>query len=195
MKTNTDILSVLNAISQIANSAKDGALDQAGDPILVGLRREEGNPIVDSRVIDGFSIALHGNCMKVTYNTDLPLQAVHNPKFEDEMVSYIDNIVSFMKKEFKKLTGKELSLSAKGDPVVTVEPVSRLRSSIKTVKHFDVKNLKDIKIDNDREMLPLKDWIGANKQAKAKNHGAEYDKDFDNFDPFKLKTKASKPND
>ena len=47
---------IVNAISQVLANTYDGALDESGEPVKIGLRREEGNPLIDHRVMDGFGI-------------------------------------------------------------------------------------------------------------------------------------------
>ena len=54
------VLEIVRGISQALSNTHDGALDENGDPIKIGLRREEGVPILDERVIDGFKVCLYG---------------------------------------------------------------------------------------------------------------------------------------
>ena len=44
-------LEVIRGLAQAAASSYDGALDKDGEPITLGLKREEGNPITDSRTL------------------------------------------------------------------------------------------------------------------------------------------------
>ena len=48
---NNDILDIVRGISSAAALGYDGALDSDGQPIKIGLKREEGDPILDKRVI------------------------------------------------------------------------------------------------------------------------------------------------
>ena len=43
-------LEIIDCISQVLSNTYDGALDESGEPIKIGLRREEGNPLTDHRV-------------------------------------------------------------------------------------------------------------------------------------------------
>lgn len=193
MKSNTEILSVLNALSVIANGAKDGARNLNGDKIEIGLRREEGCPIRDSRVMDGFSVQISGDKLKLTYNTDVMMKDLHDKKFEEEILSYVDKVASFLKKEFKSLTGKELSLSECCEPIVYVQPISRIRTSVKATKTFEVKNLKDTSIDNERPAPDLKDWLTASRKNAAKARNVDNFENLGNeFDPFKMKARTEK---
>ena len=45
------VLEVIKGLNQAAANAYDGALDESGEPLKVGLSREEGHPIIDSPVI------------------------------------------------------------------------------------------------------------------------------------------------
>ena len=58
-------LEIIRGISQAAANAYDGARDENGDPISIGLKREEGDPITDSRIMDGFGVRLHGDLLKI----------------------------------------------------------------------------------------------------------------------------------
>ena len=93
-------LEIVRGISSVLGSkSHDGALDDDGNPVVIGLKREEGHPINDSRVMDGFKVKLSGDKLCVTYQTDVKLPEVHDPKFESDMESMIANIVKFLKKK------------------------------------------------------------------------------------------------
>ena len=65
-------LEIINGISQVLSKGYDGALDENDEPLKVGLKREEGNPLVDSRVIDGFGVKFEsGNCLCITYSSEI----------------------------------------------------------------------------------------------------------------------------
>ena len=82
-------LEIIRGISQAAANGYDGALDDKGEPISIGLKREEGNPITDSRVMDGFSVKMHGDLLKLTYQSEIKLRDVHDKNFE----SYIEQTI------------------------------------------------------------------------------------------------------
>ena len=60
-------LEIINGISQVLAKNYDGALDENDEPLKVGLKREEGNPLIDPRVIDGFGVKFEGNKLCITY--------------------------------------------------------------------------------------------------------------------------------
>ena len=53
-----DVLKIVRGISQVMANTYDGALDENGDPIAIGLKREEGIPLIDQRVQDVHAFVL-----------------------------------------------------------------------------------------------------------------------------------------
>ena len=96
-------LEIINCISQVLANSYDGALDESGEPIKIGLRREEGNPLIDRRVMDGFGATISGNRLHIKYHTEIPLKEVHSNDFEGEMESMVEKVKSFIQKEYKKI--------------------------------------------------------------------------------------------
>ena len=70
-------LEIINGISQVLAASYDGAHDESGEPIKVGLRREEGDPLVDHRVMDGFSACTIGNRLHIKYHAESHLAVQH----------------------------------------------------------------------------------------------------------------------
>ena len=81
----------------------------AGDEI--GLRREEGCPIMDSRTIDGFKVRIAGNHLIVSYSIEQRLSDVYAQKLEQEMEAIIAQCVNYLKNEYRKIAGKNLKLT------------------------------------------------------------------------------------
>ena len=70
------VYEIVQGLSQAAANAYDGALDENGEPLLAGLKREEGDIILDKRVNDGFSVRFMGNMMCITYQADIQLKDI-----------------------------------------------------------------------------------------------------------------------
>ena len=131
-------LEIINCISQVLANTYDGALDESGEPVKIGLRREEGNPLVDARVMDGFGCHIAGNRLHIKYHSEIPLKEVHSNDFEGEMESMVEKIKSFIQKEYKKIKKASLSLSAPSEVDVLVEYISRIRCSVKVHKCWEI---------------------------------------------------------
>lgn len=131
-------LEIINGISQVLSNSYDGALDENGEPVKIGLRREEGNPLVDARVMDGFGAHIVGNRLHIKYHAEIPMKEVHSNGFEGEMESMVEKVKSFLQKEYKKVTKASLSLSDPSEVDVLVEYISRIRCSVKVHKCFQI---------------------------------------------------------
>ena len=46
------VYEIIQGLSQAAANAYDGALDEKGEALTAGLAREDGDPILDKRVLD-----------------------------------------------------------------------------------------------------------------------------------------------
>ena len=134
-----NILDVVQGLNQAAVNAYDGALDKDGKPISIGLKREEGHPLLDSRIIDGFKVRFAANKFVVTYQSEVMLKEVHpRTQFENEIERKFGDIVSFLKKEYKKVTKSSVSLSEVGPADISVQSTSRIRSWVQATKQYTI---------------------------------------------------------
>ena len=129
-------LEIINGISQVLANSYDGALDESGEPIKIGLRREEGDPLIDHRIMDGFSACVRSGRLSIKYHAEIPLKEVHSNGFESEMASMVEKVKSFLQKEYKKVTKSSLSLTDPSEVDVLVEYISRIRCSVKVHKCY-----------------------------------------------------------
>ena len=134
-------LEIIDCISQVLSNTYDGALDENGEPVKIGLRREEGNPLVDHRVMDGFGAFVSGDRLHIKYHAEIPLKEVHSKDFEGEMESMVEKVKSFIQKEYKKVKKASLSLSEPSEVDVLVEYISRIRTSVKVYKCYKIGGL------------------------------------------------------
>jgi len=124
-----NILEIVRAISNIVSElGYDGARMKDGSPVEIGLKREEGCPIVDSRVMDGFKV--------------------------------IQDIVNFIKKEFRAATGKALTLTPVGEVQVLAQNTSKVRYFVTANKTFSIGG-----VEVDPVRGPSKDSIEASFKA------------------------------
>ncbi len=166
-------MEVVRGISQVMANSHDGATDENGEPIKVGLKREEGDPLIDSRVMDGFKVSFHGgNQLCIHYHSELKLKDVHAKGFESDLEQMINDIAKFIKKEYKKITGSALSLSPTGELDAIVQNTSRVRTWVQAKRYYDIGGVdaegvntesEDRLEDNFRKFL---DQDAGNKSAK-----------------------------
>jgi hypothetical protein len=137
-------LEVIRGISQAAANAYDGALDDKGEPISIGLKREEGNPLIDSRVMDGFGVRFHGNQLCISYQSEVRLKEVYGGSFESDTEAMIEDIAKFLKKEYRSVTGSSLSLKPVGEVEIIVQNTSRVRTWCQAHRFYDIGSIEDV---------------------------------------------------
>jgi hypothetical protein len=174
-KKETSIYDIIKGLNQAAANAYDGALTEDGEAIKVGLQREEGDPILDHRVMDGFKVKIYGNMMCLTYQSEVQLKEVYANGFEGEVDQRLTDIVSWLKKEYRKVTGNSITLTEEGEVDVMVQSTSRIRSWIQAKKHYKIGGLdKEMHIEAESKDRVEKNWqsfleLGGWKGKRPKN--------------------------
>ena len=110
------VLDVIKGLNQAAANAGDygGEYEDIDDKI--GLRREDGDPVLDSRIIDGFRVKFAGPKMIVTYQSEMRVNELHpRNQFENEIEAKFADIIKFLKKQYKTLTKSSVSLTPDSD--------------------------------------------------------------------------------
>ena len=137
------VYEIIQGLSQAAANAYDGATDDKGEPLKAGLQREEGDPILDKRVMDGFGVKFYGNMMCLSYMSEVQLKEVYTAGFESDVEQRMADIVSFLRKEYRKITGESVSLTKQGEIDVHVQNSSRVRSWVNAKLHYKVGGLDE----------------------------------------------------
>ena len=118
-----ETLEIIQGLSQAAANAYDGAHMEKyahdGQARKAGLKREEGIPLLDKRVIDGFKVKFYADSMIINYQSDV-----------------------MMRDLYKTITGKSISLKAKGEPQILVQTTSRIRTFVQAYQHYKIGGLK-----------------------------------------------------
>ena len=159
-----DVMEILRGLQQAAHNAHDGALDDEGKPVKIGLRREKGSYLSGNRLMDGFNVKLQDNKMILNYQSEILMKEVHDKKFEDNIGDTMDEVIKWLKKEYKKVTGEAISLKMKGKPVITVESTSRIRSWVVAQCVYEIKGLKSGAEKHDVDKA-IKDWLSQGKST------------------------------
>ncbi len=156
------VLDVIKGLNQAAANAYDGALDENGEALQVGLDREEGHPIIDSRIIDGFKVRFAGPKMIVTYQSEMRVNEIHpRNQFENEINAKFADIVKFLKKEYKKITKGSVSLTEDSDPDIIVQTTSRNHTWVQAKKQYAIggfDGVEPIRMGSERTAEAEKDY-------------------------------------
>lgn len=158
-------LEIIRNLAQAAATSYDGALDENGEPMSLGLKREEGHPVHDSRTVDGFKIRFQGPQMIVTYQSDIKLKEIYKGNFENEIESTFADIVKWLKKEYRKVAKQSVSLKPVGEADILVQETSRIRVFVTAHKKYEIGGLKDViekeKPSKDRLDTKFKNFLDA----------------------------------
>ena len=146
MSSNT--LEIIQGLAQAAANGYDGAHDERysldGKEHKTGLNREEGRPLIDKRVNDGFAVRFSANTICITYQSDCPLKSASDPKFEQDVERMLNEVKKFLQKEYKSITGNSVTLTKQGEPLLNFISLSRVRSFVKAHQYYKISGLKDI---------------------------------------------------
>jgi hypothetical protein len=142
------VYDIVKGINQAAANAYDGSHDARfttkDKDDLIGLKREKGCAINDSRVMDGFNVRMSGPKLIVSYQSEMPMSSFHNTKLDQEMEQTFADIVKFLKREYKNLTGDTLTLTADGPCDLLLQNMSKIRTWVQCSKVYTVGNMKDV---------------------------------------------------
>ena len=184
------VLDVIQGLSQAAANAYDGthieSFSPDGEVRTAGLKREEGNPLIDRRVMDGFNIRFMGPMLCVSYQTELQIKEVYASGFETEMEQRVADIVKFLKKEYKNVTGNSVSLTKEGEIDVLVQSASRVHSWATAYQKYKIGGMGETVMVGEgsvdgvekswREFLDLGGWKGKRPQNDTRKKGSEVEK-------------------
>jgi hypothetical protein len=148
-------LDIIRGIAQASANAYDGALDDKGEPIKVGLKREEGHPVYDSRQMDGFKCRIQGNNLILSYQSDIKLKDVYAKDFENDCNQTCADIMKWLKKEYKKVTGNNLSCTPHDDIDILVQSTSKVRVFVTISKMYKIGGLDSV----DDRLKPSEDRV------------------------------------
>ena len=141
------VYDIVKGINQAAANAYDGAqdgrfrTDGSDDPI--GLKREKGCALTDSRVMDGFKVKIAGPVLIVSYQAEMSIKSFHNTKLGEEMEATFRDVVKYLKKEYQKINNEALSLTPTGPCDILLQNLSKVRTFITCQKNYKIGNMKD----------------------------------------------------
>ena len=111
MIKNSELLEIIKNIHQVAFNGKD-FYESEENKKNIGLKREKNSQMLGSRTeFDGFNISILGKTLILKYHTTIFLRDVYGKKLQSEIDQTMSDIVSYIKKEYKKIAGVALNLS------------------------------------------------------------------------------------
>ncbi len=169
-------LEVIRGISQALAYSYDGGHKESynddGEAHSFGLKREEGDPLLDKRVMDGFKVKIHGDELHILYHSEVQLKEVHSNNFESELESMINEIANFIKKEYKKVTGDTLTLTAEGEVNAIVQNTSRVRTWVQANRCYKIGGIDSViavgEASEERLNDSFKKWLSLGKNDVAR---------------------------
>jgi len=171
------VYDIIKGLNQAAANAHDGShmgdYNADGDARSIGLKREEGDPLLDSRIMDGFKVRISGPKCIVTYQSEIPMKDFHNTKLHDEVEQIYADIIKFLKKEYKSITKESISLSPDGPCDMLVQNMSKMRTWVQCTKVYTIGGLKDVIATREPSTDKLQDgfrkFLDLSSDKKPKN--------------------------
>jgi hypothetical protein len=169
------VYDIIKGINQAAANAYDGSqygkYSADGDDRTIGLRREQGDAILDSRVMDGFKVRITGPKLIVTYQSEMPLKEFHNSKLDEEIEQMFSKIIKFLKSEYKTITKDTLSLKEDGPCDILLQNMSRIRTWAQATKVYTIGGMGEVKAlhDGNTPEERFKDFLSLSSDKKPKN--------------------------
>jgi len=169
-----DVLEIVRGISQVMANAYDGALDENGDPVKIGLKREEDVAITDRRVMDGFKVQMSGDKLMIKYHGEVTMKEARDKGFETELEQMMADISSFIKKEYKKITGSALTLSSDSEVDAIVQTVNSHRCWVQATKPYKIGGFGEAVVATGEPSVDnvddaIKKWLELGRKGKAPN--------------------------
>jgi len=179
-ETKSNIIDVIKGINQAMAISHDGAYNKDFEPVKIGLKREKGIPLLDKRVMDGFGVKFQGRYLIINYQSEIKLRDVYETnKFESNIEDMIGQIINFLKKEYKAITGKSLSLKKLGEPEVLVQSTSLVRAWVEAHCIYEIENINLEEYESSKEKKlkqKIKDFLSLKSDKKPSNVTVKYEK-------------------
>lgn len=148
-KGSSPIYNIVQGIQQAAYNGQDHA---SGGSKTDALKREVGDPVLDSRVIDGFAVKVQGDVMKVTYSAVVQLEVALNDNVEQEYLKMVEDLCTFLKKEYKSITGDTLTATAIAEADhVDFQQASNVKTFVFATKSYKIGGLDSSESDSEEQ--------------------------------------------
>lgn len=162
---------VMKVLRQVQAQSYDGALTFDGKPLKIGMAREELDEY-HRRKIDAFSVASCGvDSVKIKYTSQCRLQEVHeNKDFESNTYDIVNSIKSHLQKEYKRISGKSVSLSETKKHPINIQYMSKVNCYLTTCVEYKVGSVGTEEVKSQEQVHDLnktiKDFLNQVKVEK-----------------------------
>lgn len=167
-----DIETIVRGIQQAFRNSKEVGTE-------IGLRSEEYPSAAGPgwvKLFDTFSIKIVGNCLYVTYCTQITLDQFHQMNLVQEVEGFAADAIKFLKTEYKDVTGNALKLTdSKEDPVIKTEHISYQRMTLYGTKKYIIGGLTTLREEDDDVLKGYRDTFEG--YIKAMKLDAKKEKD------------------
>ena len=147
-------LEIIRGLAQAAGNLYDGALDNDGKPLTIGLNRED-LPDINRKMIDGAKIVFAGDQIRLTYEAEITLRDVYKNganAFQAEIDGKLKKIIEYIKKNYRAIANKSVSLTpVEKESKIRIDYVNRHRVLACAVRHYKIGGLSDILAASEKE--------------------------------------------
>jgi len=162
---------IVKGLSQVLADSYDGATSEDGKPLEMGLKRSPFDvKLTDKRVIDGFGLQVNGSILIVKYQGEVSLKEIKDKNFESDMGQTMADVLKFIKKQYKVITGAALKCKSLGEMTYSVQSTSRVRTWVEAQARYQLEGMGDVVDGYDaptgEELLDksIKDFLGMGKK-------------------------------
>jgi len=166
---------IARGISQVMADAYDGAIDEDGKALETGLKRGGFDvKLTDRRVNDGFGLGLNGNILVLNYEGEVSVKELQDKNFETDVAQTVADVLKFVKKHYKKVTGNTLKCKPVGEINISAQSTSRVHNWVEAQMRYEIQGMGDIDMRNPSadELVDksIRDWLSLSaKSKKPKN--------------------------
>ena len=136
---------IARGISQVMADSYDGATDEEGKPLDMGLKRAPFDvKITDKRVNDGFGLTLSGNILKINYEGECGIKEIKQNSFESDTEQTLADILKFVKRHYKKVVGETLKCKPVGEMTMNIQSTSRVHTWVEAQMCYEIQGMGDV---------------------------------------------------
>ena len=162
---------VAKGLSQVMADKYDGAMDDEGNPLETGLKRGTFDAkLTDKRVNDGFGLSLNGNILVLNYEGEVSMKELKDKNFEGDVEQTLADVLKFVKKHYKRVTGETLKCKPVGEVSMSVQSTSRVHTWVEAQMRYEVQGMDgvDMKNPSGEELCDqsIKVWLSLGKKSK-----------------------------